>query len=44
MKRPAALPCVAGLLLSLHGLMTARYKACEPRSVNAAAGWLFFAV
>ena len=38
MKRPAALPCVAGLLLSLHGLTTARWRAREPSSVKAAAG------
>ena len=42
LKRPAALR-VAGLLLSLHGLTTAHYKAREPSSVIAAADWLFFA-
>ena len=34
---------VSGLVLSLHGLTTAHYKAREPSSVKAAAGWLFIA-
>ncbi len=43
MKRRALL-CVLGLVLRLHGLTTAHYKAREPSSVKAAAGWLFFAI
>ena len=43
MKRRVVLR-VLELVLSLHGLTTAHYKAREPSSVKAAAGLLFFCI